>query len=175
MCRNLLVYSILILLQVDYLTSTICSKVGGIWWACHGAKRTKCPCKLSPSPVPHISPCTCQCMHMNMPRVDPCSWYFYSVRAKCSTYLFFLLLVAVFSFKLQQFLQTHCILHHLFVAVLSLTYPKVLFSPSSTGHAKDALSLARMQEQTVQLEHQTKIKVGFFLWWDHPSHHPSQG
>ncbi len=30
----------------------------------------------------------------------------------------------------------------------------------STGHAKDALELARMQEQTVQLEHQSKVKVG---------------
>lgn len=31
---------------------------------------------------------------------------------------------------------------------------------TSIGHAKEALSLARMQEQTVQLEHQTKLKVG---------------
>lgn len=30
----------------------------------------------------------------------------------------------------------------------------------TTGHAKDALGLARMQEQTVQLEHQSKVKVG---------------
>lgn len=30
----------------------------------------------------------------------------------------------------------------------------------STGHAKEALELARMQEQSVQLEHQSKVKVG---------------
>lgn len=36
-----------------------------------------------------------------------------------------------------------------------------LLSPlsSSSGHAKEALDLARMQEQTVQMEHQTKVKV----------------
>lgn len=28
-----------------------------------------------------------------------------------------------------------------------------------SGHAKEALDLARMQEQSVQMEHQTKIKV----------------
>lgn len=27
------------------------------------------------------------------------------------------------------------------------------------GHAKEALDLARMQEQSVQMEHQSKVKV----------------
>lgn len=102
---------------MDYLTSTICSKVGRVWKACHGAKRTKCPCKFSPSPVPYISPCTCHFVHMNMLRAVPCTWYFYCVLVKCSTYLF-LLLVTVFSFKIQQyFLESGSDLH--------LIYPKV--------------------------------------------------
>ena len=32
--------------------------------------------------------------------------------------------------------------------------------PLPTGHAKEALSLAQMQEQTLQLEQQSKLKVG---------------
>lgn len=39
-------------------------------------------------------------------------------------------------------------------------FSSVLLPLSSTlGHAKEALDLARMQEQTTQLEHQTKVKV----------------
>lgn len=36
-----------------------------------------------------------------------------------------------------------------------------LFPLSVSGHAKDALSLAQMQEQTLQLEQQTKLKVSW--------------
>ena len=32
-----------------------------------------------------------------------------------------------------------------------------------SAHAKEALNLAKMQEETTQLEHQTKYKVGSFI------------
>jgi len=32
-------------------------------------------------------------------------------------------------------------------------------TPVTAGHAKEALDLARMQEQSVQMEHQSKVKV----------------
>lgn len=38
------------------------------------------------------------------------------------------------------------------------------FPLSVTGHAKDALSLAQMQEQTLQLEQQAKLKVHRAMW-----------
>ena len=37
------------------------------------------------------------------------------------------------------------------------------FNFSQTGHAKEALDLAHVQEQTKQLEKQEKIKVNFLL------------
>lgn len=39
------------------------------------------------------------------------------------------------------------------------------FPLSVAGHAKDALSLAQMQEQTLQLEQQTKLKVHQGVWY----------
>lgn len=47
----------------------------------------------------------------------------------------------------------------LFTSVLSLLSPH--FHP---GHAKEALDLARMQEQTTQMEYQSKMKV---MKWKH--------
>lgn len=39
------------------------------------------------------------------------------------------------------------------------------FPLSVAGHAKDALSLAQMQEQTLQLEQQAKLKVHEGVWY----------
>lgn len=96
---------------------TVCSKVRQVLVGVSGSEdRTKCPCELSASLVPHITPLMSVCADEHAYCCSLCSGYFYPLRVKHRAYLL-LMMVTSLTFQISALLSANTLMHHLVVAV----------------------------------------------------------